>query len=104
MSREKYPSGAVIIRQGDEGDKFYIIRSGKVNIYRTAEGHEEFLAQLGEGDFFGELALLKQVPRAATVRAIEDVELLTLSKDIFMEIVSKSTSFEEQLRKVYFGR
>lgn len=104
MQRESHPAGTVIIRQGDEGDKFYIIRSGKVDVCKEVEGKEAFLVQLGQGDFFGELALLKQAPRAATVRAVEDVELLTLSKEIFMNVVQKSATFEEQLRKVYFGR
>ena len=104
MQRETHPAGTVIIRQGDEGDKFYIIRSGKVDVCKEVECREEFLVQLGPGDFFGELALLKEAPRAATVRAAEDVELLTLAKEIFMNVVSKSATFDEQLRKVYFGR
>jgi putative ABC transport system ATP-binding protein len=104
MQRESHPAETVIIRQGDEGEKFYIVRSGKVDVLKEVDGKEEFLVQLGPGDFFGELALLKQAPRAATVRAVEDVELLTLSKEIFMDVVQKSASFDEQLRKVYFGR
>jgi putative ABC transport system ATP-binding protein len=104
MQRESHPAGAIIIRQGDEGDKFYIIRSGKVDVVREAEGKEELLVQLGPGDFFGELSLLKEAPRAATVRAVEAVELLTLSKEIFMNVVQKSASFDEQLKRVYFSR
>jgi putative ABC transport system ATP-binding protein len=105
MQRESHPAGSVIIRQGDEGDKFYIIRSGRVDVCKEVDQcTEEFLVKLGPGDFFGELALLKQAPRAATVRAVEDVELLTLSKEIFMDVVQKSASFDEQIRRVYFSR
>jgi putative ABC transport system ATP-binding protein len=104
MQREVQPAGTVIIRQGDEGDKFYIIREGHVEVLKEKNGKEEFIVKLGPGDFFGELALLRKEPRAATVRALEKVELLTLSKEIFMEVVEKSASFEEQLRKVYFTR
>ena len=103
MQRESHPAGTVIIRQGDVGDKFYVIRSGKVDVLREVECREEFLVRLGPGDFFGELALLKQAPRAATVRAVEDVELLTLSKEILMDVIQKSTTFEKKLRNIYFG-
>ena len=104
MQREKQPAGAEIIRQGAEGDKFYIIREGDVEVFKQKDGKEEFLVKLGPGDLFGELALLKKEPRAATVRALSKVELLTLSKEIFMSVVEKSATFEEQLRKVYFSR
>jgi putative ABC transport system ATP-binding protein len=104
MQKESHPAGTAIIRQGDEGDKFYILRAGRVDVVKETEGKEERLVQLGPGDFFGELALLKAAPRAATVRATEPVELLTLSKEIFMDVVQKSASFDEQLRKVYFTR
>jgi len=104
MQRESHPAGTTIIRQGDVGDKFYIIRSGKVDVCREAECREEFLVQLERGDFFGELALLKEAPRAATVRVVEDAELLSLPKEIFMDVVRTSSTFDEQLRKVYFSR
>jgi putative ABC transport system ATP-binding protein len=104
MQREAQPAGAAIIRQGDEGEKFYIIRKGEVEVLKQKDGQEEFIVKLGPGDFFGELALLRKEPRAATVRALSNVELLTLSKEIFMGVVEKSATFEEQLRKVYFSR
>jgi putative ABC transport system ATP-binding protein len=104
MQRETQPAGTVIIQQGDEGDKFYIIRQGKVDVMIETMGKADTVATLEAGAFFGELALLRKEPRAATVRAVEDVELLTLSKELFMDIVQKSASFEEQLRKVYFAR
>ncbi len=104
MQRETHPAGTIIIRQGDEGDKFYIIRRGKVEVMKETMGKSDVVAALDAGAFFGELALLKKEPRAATVRTTEEVELLTLSKEIFMDVVQKSASFEEQLRKVYFAR
>jgi putative ABC transport system ATP-binding protein len=103
MQRESHPAGTVIIRQGAVGDKFYVVRSGKVDVFREAECREELLVQLGQGDFFGELALLKEAPRAATVQTVEDVELLTLSKEILMDVIRKSATFEEKLRNIYFG-
>ncbi len=104
MQREIHPPGAVIIQQGDEGDKFYIIRQGTVEVLKETIGKADLVATLEAGAFFGELALLRKEPRAATVRTLEEVELLTLSKEIFIDVVQKSASFEEQLRKVYFAR
>lgn len=104
MQREVHPAGQVIIQQGDEGDKFYIIRQGSVEVIKESMGREDIVATLEAGAFFGELALLRKEPRAATIRSLEEVELLTLSKEIFMDVVQKSASFEEQLRKVYFAR
>jgi len=104
MQREVHPAGQVIIQQGDEGDKFYIIRQGSVEVIKESMGREDIVATLEAGAFFGELALLRKEPRAATIRSSEEVELLTLSKEIFMDVVQKSASFEEQLRKVYFAR
>ncbi len=104
LLQETHPAGTVIIRQGDEGEKFYIIRTGRVKVIKETDGKEEFLIELGPGDFFGELALLRKEPRAATVRAIEEVELLTLSRELFTEIVEASPTLDEQLKKVYFSK
>jgi putative ABC transport system ATP-binding protein len=104
MKREKVAAGAAIIKQGDLGDKFYVVRNGHVEVSKSANGRSETLVQLGQGAFFGELALLRDEPRAATVTAVEPVELLTLSKDIFMDVRKNLGSFEEQLLKATFGR
>jgi len=73
-------------------------------VIKETDGKKEVLTKLGPGDFFGELALLRKERRAATIKAIEEVELLTLSKEIFMGVVENSASFEDQLRKVYLTR
>ncbi|MCE5269840.1 ATP-binding cassette domain-containing protein [bacterium] len=102
MQLEIYPAGALVIREGDVGDKFYLIRQGRVEIITESGGARKVLASLGTGDFFGELALLKDVPRAASVVAVEKLEVYTLSKDKFIELVKRSSSFEEHLKKSYF--
>jgi len=71
MLKEKYPMETEIIRQGEIGEKFYIIRSGKVEVIIEKDGQRDVVGQLGPGDFFGELALLRKEPRAATIKAIE---------------------------------
>jgi putative ABC transport system ATP-binding protein len=105
MKRERHRAGSVIIRQGDSGDKFYVVRQGRLEVSRVREGNKvDTLVTLSPGAFFGELALLRDEPRAATVTAVEDVELLTLSKDIFLQVRQNLGSFEDQLRKATFGR
>jgi len=104
VKEEDVGTGTVIIRQGEVGDKFYIIRKGTVEIEILRQGHTTTVAKLGPGEFFGEIALLRDEPRNATVRALEPVELLTLTKEQFIDIVKHSATFEEQLKKVYFSR
>ena len=86
---ESHPAGAQIIRQGDIGDKFYVVKSGNAEVRRSAEGsgEETTLGQLGPGEYFGEIALLMDVPRTASVHAASDVELLSLDNTSFAELV-----------------
>ena len=71
-------AGEILFRQGDRGDRLYVIAEGRVRVV-TGEGVE--LATLGEGDFFGEIALVSDVPRSATVEALEPTQLLGLGRE-----------------------
>lgn len=77
-------AGTVVIDQGDVGDRFYVVESGELDV--TAEGRQ--IAQLNAGDHFGEIALLRDVPRTATVTSTTDSELRTLERDEFLESVT----------------
>jgi putative peptide zinc metalloprotease protein len=87
IKRVRYPSGAEIIREGEEGDAVYIVELGRVEVVTPKGGSLRQLAMLGQGEAFGEQALLSDEPRAATVRALEDVVLLRLSREDFQSIV-----------------
>jgi CRP-like cAMP-binding protein len=104
MIAEKHPAGAVIVRQGDPGDKFYVIKSGTVDVIVEDAGTRRTVAALGKGNFFGEAALLTGTPRNATVAAKEDIEVYTLGKDQFQAVIQASASFEEEVRKALFER
>jgi len=104
MTLERFAAGAVVTRQGDPGDKFYVIRSGCVDILIDSGAGPKWVASLGKGDFFGEAALLTGAPRNATVTAKEALEVYSLGKEDFQAVLRASASFEEELRKALFSR
>jgi MFS family permease len=77
-------SGDVVIREGDAGDRVYVIRRGRVAVTKAGR----HVAELGPGDHVGEIALLRDVPRTATVTAVDDTELLALERDVFLGAVT----------------
>jgi small-conductance mechanosensitive channel/CRP-like cAMP-binding protein len=83
----KFGTGETIVREGDEGDSLYIIRSGEVEVVARANGsHEVHISNLRRPAFFGEMALMTGELRNATVRARTDAELLELSREGFIEL------------------
>lgn len=101
MSRESFDPGATVIRQGDRGDKFYLIKSGTVAILVDKEHGTEQVREMGKGDFFGEMALLLDQPRSATVKAVGPLEVYSLGKEDFQAAIEASPPFSEQVRRVY---
>ena len=104
MKAISYPAGSVIIRQGDVGKDFFLLRKGIVEVTQKDQDSERRLATLKEGDFFGEIALLEDRPRNATVTAQTETLCYTLSKEQFRQVLSQSHTFEEELRKALFER
>ncbi len=101
---EHYPAGATVIRQDDEGDKFYVISQGKADVLKDEGTGLVRVAVLARGESFGEVALLEDQPRNATVRAIDDLEVYTLDKRSFREAIASTSSFEQQLRAAFSQR
>ena len=81
------PAGHIVFHQGDVGDRFYVIESGEAEVI----GDGQLLATLGHGKGFGEIALLRRVPRTATVRAVDELRLQALTSDNFLPVVTGFT-------------
>jgi CRP-like cAMP-binding protein len=84
---QSYEVGQDIVRQGDTGVGAFIIRSGRVEVIQERSGETERLGELRSGDVFGEMALLDEFPRSATVRAIEPTTCLGIQRWHFRGIL-----------------
>jgi CRP-like cAMP-binding protein len=95
----EYGAGAVVLRQGDRGDRLYIVRAGVVEVVATpADGSEPtVVAYMGPGEVIGELALLTGSPRSATIRCPEHAELFTLEKAVFDDLMATLPVFARGL-------
>jgi putative ABC transport system ATP-binding protein len=97
-----YPPGSVIIRQGDTGDEFFLIRSGTVRITVVAgSAGPRRVTELEKGDFFGDRALIRDEPRNATVTAIDTVETYSVGREQFQEARAASIPFINRILAVY---
>jgi uncharacterized protein YhbP (UPF0306 family) len=94
------PEGDVIVRQGAPADKFFIIVDGEVEVVHEADGAERSLATLGRGQFFGEIAILRDMPRMATVRARRPTTLFAMESSVFRSLVAQSMGTTEDFDSV----
>jgi len=104
MTFQEYPAGEVVVREGNEADKFYVIRSGTANVVSGHPGSERLLKRLQAGDFFGEIALLQDSVRTASVVATKDLQLFVLDRSGFRAAVDRSEGFEQQLLVAFSQR
>jgi CRP/FNR family transcriptional regulator len=95
-----YSAGQLIVTQGTPGQAFYLILSGRVGIERDGS----VLGAFGPGDFFGEMALLDNAPRSATIRAIDDTSCLMLSSWDFRGLLERTPSIAIKLLEVLSRR
>ena len=93
----KYQDGEYIFREGEPGDCMYIVVAGEVEVVRRSQGREFFLAVLGAGEFFGEMALIDGGKRNAGVRALGEAEVIMLDRKNFLEQVQQDPSLAYQV-------
>lgn len=94
----RYAKDDVIFHADERGDVFCVIREGQVKITMISpEGKEIILSMMGPGDFFGEMALIEDEPRSATVVAIEPLEVLTIWRTDFLQILADNFSITRKI-------
>ncbi|MEW6615256.1 MAG: cyclic nucleotide-binding domain-containing protein [Thermodesulfobacteriota bacterium] len=91
----KFHAGETIFKQGDIASELYFIVKGNVQIIRESETDTKLIAELGEGNTFGEIALISDMPRTATVRAITDIETCTIHKSEFEQLIKHSPALRD---------
>jgi CRP-like cAMP-binding protein len=100
-----FPAGAVIIQQGEPGERFYILTSGTAEVtIQRPDGVESIAAIMGPGQYVGEISLFSGRPTAATVRADGPVETLALDKDTFQSLLDESQAFRDAMRDTVAAR
>lgn len=97
--RESFSLGRRVIREGEPGDRFYVVRKGRLVISRDGET----IAELGPGDYFGETALITGEPRNASVDAATDVVLHSLDATSFQEAMAQRKTFDQEIRTTLFA-
>lgn len=87
IQQKDFTNGETVIAEGDKGDDLYIVESGQLACSKIIGGEDKFLKNFEVGDVFGELALLYNAPRAASIKAISDGQLWSLDRSTFTSIV-----------------
>ena len=96
-----FPKGTILFREGDPGQEMFIIQKGKVQVRKRVGATEKVLAELAEGEFFGEMALLMGMDRSATVEIMEDSKILVISPNTFEGLLKNNVEIVlKMLRKM----
>lgn len=100
IERKVYFPGNVIFKEGDEGDRAYLLQEGSVEIVSDSAGGK-ILAVIEAGALFGEMALVDDKPRMATARAKEQCTVIIVSRQAFQEKLQKADPFIRGLLKIF---
>lgn len=105
FSEKQVEAGEKVIEQGEDGDVLYLVSEGTLDCTKIFSDGEKWLKEYGPGDTFGELALLYNAPRAATIKAKTNATLFALDRETFNNIVKdaaqkKRQGFENTLSKI----
>jgi CRP-like cAMP-binding protein len=101
---KRFPRGTILFREGDLGREMFIIQQGKVQVRKRVGTREEILAELSEGEFFGEMALLLGIDRSATVEVIEDSKLLVINPEAFESLLKSNIEIALKMLKKMASR
>jgi CRP/FNR family cyclic AMP-dependent transcriptional regulator len=101
---KSFPRGTILFREGDLGREMFIIQQGKVQVRKRVGTREEILAELSQGEFFGEMALLLGIDRSATVEVIEDSKLLVINPEAFESLLKSNIEIGLKMLKKLASR
>lgn len=97
LVEKRYRKGSVVFEQGDDGDAMFIVEGGRAKVsVKDEQGREKILSVFGTGDYFGEMALLSDEPRSATVTIVGDSEMLVLPKEAFERFLATNLGVMRQ--------
>lgn len=102
--RLTFRDGEILFRQGDPGDAAYIIVSGRAAVIVDTPGGQLRVAELKKNDFVGEIAILCDVPRTATIAATSELTALKISKDLFFRLVTEFPQMAVEIMRVLAQR
>lgn len=102
---EAWPAGAQIFLEGDPAESLYLVLSGRVGIQKTLPNTEKVeVAEIGAGDFFGEMAIIESSPRSASAQTLAPCELFTITRDKFTELLSQCPRFIPEVMASLVGK
>jgi hypothetical protein len=105
IEEKRFKAGEYVFRQGDYPDRLYVIGQGEVEVVRETPGKEDVvLTTLGKDQFFGEIGILSDTPRTATIRCTTDVEVLSIHRSYFTSLFSYLPMFRERILAAYLTR
>ncbi len=101
FGQEEIPAGRLVFQQGDAGDRFYLLAHGSVEVLGAGAQGNTRIAVLQDGDYFGELALLNNSPRNASVRTLSHCLMLTLPRTQFRHLIAHAPDLQQRLLRRY---
>ena len=102
--RLTFPAGRELFHQGDEGDVAYIVLDGSADVILDTPDGELTVARLGRNDIIGEMAILMDAPRTATVRAASELVTLSITKDMFFRMIGEFPEIAVEVMRVLAQR
>lgn len=105
VTEKKFKQGETVFKQGDPGDRLYVVKSGEVEVIREdPEKGDTVLAKLGPEEYFGEMALISDAPRSATVRCVTAVTVLSIGQQEFQSLYSSIPALRASIEAVVHRR
>jgi CRP-like cAMP-binding protein len=104
LAHERHAEGQDVVREGEAGARLYVVDQGQLEVVLGRGRGQRHIDTLGEGDYFGELALLAGAPRAATVRATQPVELWSLDQTDFTALLERRPALRAAVAAVVAQR